>query len=140
MSSEYTVKPVKVVNSAGFHQVDETWPTDGRVYGWYPGIFGPGWYRGDFPSLQCPALDHLETRMKDPLDKLYDSAEEAMKAWENGAPVTMSAAKGGQYYLRHENIVRINELGVYRHYEKPMIEEDPDPGLWNLDETEEVDF
>ena len=146
---QYHVEAVRVTNSAAYHIVDRDWPTDDRVYGFYPGIIGPGWYGGDFPSLQCPALDHLDTRSADQFDKLWPTPEEAMKAWEDSRPIMLGAFAAAGYFLRKPNLDRINELGIYRHYEKPMIEEDPDkkidlpdpdPTLWELDDAEEVGF
>ena len=119
MSEElnYDVKPVKVTNSAGWNMVDPEWPTDDRVYGYYPGIFGPGWYGDDGYSLQCPAFDHLDTRLRDPLDSLFETPEEAMKAWTESGAVTMSALHGSRYYLRQNNVDAINAQGVFRHYD-----------------------
>jgi hypothetical protein len=111
---KYDVKPVKVTNSAGYHYVDPSWPTDDRVYGYYPGIVGPGWYGDDGYSLQCPALDHLDTRRNDPLDKLFDTAEEAMKAWEDAKPCELTQWVGSGYYLREKNVDAINEQNCYR--------------------------
>jgi hypothetical protein len=117
MNSEelnYEVKPVKVTNSAGYNHVDRKWPVDDRVYGYYAGIFGPGWYGDDGYSLQAPALDHLDTRRHDPLDKLWDTPEEAMEAWENASPVKMTTRHGADYFLRQKNVDAINDQRVFR--------------------------
>ena len=110
----YDVKPVKVTNSAGYHHVDPNWPTDDRVYGFYPGIFGAGWYGNETYSLQCPALDHLDTSRHDPLDKLWDTPEEAMKSWEEATPCQMSGMIGAKYYLKPHNIEAVNAQHVFR--------------------------
>jgi len=117
----YDVKVVKVTSG------DE-------VKGYYPGIFGPGWYGPGGYSLQCPALDHLDTVFRDPLDDLFPTPEAAMEAWERSTPVGMSRGNGMRYFLRTENVEAINACEVFRHFST-----DPDPDLWNLDNVEEIE-
>ena len=121
---KYEVKPVKVTNSAGYRHVDPKWPIDDRVYGFYPGIFGPGWYGDDGYSLQCPALDHLDTTRHDPLDSLFETPEEAMKAWKESGAARMTPRHGLDYFLRAHNVDAINAQGVYRHYDPNFADTD----------------
>ena len=116
MSEElhYDVKAVKVMRSGGYVHVDPKWPINNDILGYYPGIFGPGCYSNDGYSLQCPALSHLDTRRSDPLDDLWETPEEAMKAWEEATPCELTTMTGSGYYLRQKHIDAINEQNCYR--------------------------
>ena len=123
MSEElkYDVKVVTVFRSNAWSVIDPKWEVRDEILGFYPGIFGPGWYGNESYSIQCPALDHLDTSRHDPLDKLWDTPEEAMKAWEDATPCQMSGMAGAKYYLKPHHIEAVNAQGVFRTIMKEEI-------------------
>ncbi len=137
----YDVKPVRVSRSNDFAVLDSDWEVREEIYGWFPAVFGEGWFPGH--SVQIAALDHLPNPYRDPdTSLLFESAERAMQAWELSEPTELTRAPANSHFIRENQREAMNEQEVFRHFdtsmELPELEstesEDPDPTLWDAEE------
>lgn len=94
-----------------------------KLLGYYPGIFC-NWVFENHVSLVMPALSFLNVWDRESggwswqnRDNLYQTAEEAMKIWEDGDREILM----GYTDLREDFVNKINELGLYRTGQRPPI-------------------
>jgi len=110
-TSTVEVKPVLFHSTAA--PIIKDWPKERRPIGYLPMIFGTNWFGNH--GLLCSALEHVDTGWKDPDESdLYDTAQEAMDAWEAASPTEMVLTLSSRNKIPPETVKQIHDLGLFR--------------------------
>ena len=85
--------------------------------GWLPMIFGVNWF--GTTGVLMSALEEADVSWRDPEPSLlYDTAEEAMAAYETATPVKVPGALAGRSFLKKSTEESINENGLFRSLDR----------------------